>query len=87
MSLVAAQLSGLVVVFAFILHMVSLASVLERLDAHKSIPLVNCVLLCLSLYLIVLSIETVVQVEPKVLTAVGHGRNMSRWDTLPCLLV
>ena len=51
--LVAAQFCWLVVVFAFILRMVSLASVFKRLDAHESIPLVDCCVMaaCVSLFL------------------------------------
>jgi hypothetical protein len=61
--------------------MVSLASAFERLDAHSSKPLVDC---CVVLRVIVRfvfnSIEFVVQVEPKVLAAVGHDRRRSRWS-------
>ena len=87
-SLVVVQLCWLIVVFADILSMVSLASVFERLDAHTSIPLVDCcVMAALPLFLYFVSIETVVPVEPKVLTAVGRDRRSSRWHTLPSLLI
>ena len=50
--LVGAQLCWLIVVFAFILSMVSLASVFERLDAHSSKPLIDCcVMAALPLFL------------------------------------
>jgi len=60
--------------------MVSLASVFERLDAHQSIPLVDCCVAAISLFCILIQLNYVVQVEPKVLAAVGHDRRCSRWS-------
>ena len=59
--------------------MVSLASVFERLDAHQSIPLVDCCVAAISLFCILIQLNYVVQVEPKVLAAVGHDCRCSRW--------
>jgi hypothetical protein len=60
--------------------MVSLASVFERLDAHQSIPLVDCCVAAISLFCILIQLNYVVQVKPKVLAAVGHDRRCSRWS-------
>ena len=78
--LVAAQLCWLIVLFAFILCMVSLSSVFERMDAQESIPLVDCVLLRYHSFCILIQLNCGVQVNPKVLAAVGHDRRCSRWS-------
>ena len=68
-------------VLHFILRMVSLASAFERLDAHSSKPLVDCrVVLRYHCFCIFIQLNCVVQVEPKVLAAVGHDRLCSRWS-------
>ena len=80
-SLVAAQLCWLIVVFLLSSFAWSLSRPCSRDWMHTNLYLwLIVVLLRYHCFCILIQLNCVVQVEPKVLAAVGHDRRSSRWS-------